>query len=88
MCDRLYPFHLFKDIRCGNGSRSLFYDFLMSSLHRAVSTKQGNGIAVLICQDLDLEMTSMLCQLHDKNRRARNFCLYLEHQIEGKCLAY
>lgn len=54
MLDGLYPFHVLKDIRGGDGSRSLLYNFLMPSLHRTVSTKQGNGIAILISQDLDL----------------------------------
>lgn len=58
--DRLYIFHILKNVRCGDGSRCLFYNFLMSPLHRTVPAKQGNGIAILIGQNLDLQVPGML----------------------------
>lgn len=54
MLNGFYPFHILKHIRGGNGSRSLLYNFLVPSLHRTVSTKQRDGVAVLISQNLDL----------------------------------
>lgn len=43
-----YLFHILKHIRRGDSSWSFLYDFLVSSLHGAISTKEGNGVAVLI----------------------------------------
>lgn len=84
MLDGLYPFHILKHIRSGDGSGSLLYNFLVPSLHRTVSTKQGYGIAILIGQDLDLQVAGVLGELHDENRRSWNFCLDLENQRESK----
>lgn len=50
----LYPFHILKHVRGRDGGRSLLYNLLVASLHRTVSAEQGNGIAILISQDLDL----------------------------------
>lgn len=76
----VYPFHILKHIRSGDGSRSLLYNLLVASLHRTVSSKQGNGIAILISQDLNLQMAGMSGQLHDENGWSWNFCLDLDNQ--------
>lgn len=77
MWDRPHIFHVFEDVGRGDGSRSLLDDLLVPPLHGAVSSEQGDGVAVLIGQDLHLQVTSVLGELHDENGRAGNFCLHL-----------
>ena len=40
--------------------RSFFDDLLMAALHRAVATKQGDCLTMLISQDLDLRVGFVL----------------------------
>mmetsp|Transcript_19721 Transcript_19721/g.41067 ORF Transcript_19721/g.41067 Transcript_19721/m.41067 type:complete len:218 (-) Transcript_19721:1008-1661(-) len=46
-------FHVTPDGRNGRHGRTFFNDFLMSSLHTAITTIQGNGIPIFIGQQLD-----------------------------------
>lgn len=49
------------------GGRGLLNDLLVSPLDGAVSAKQGDGVAVLVGQELDLQVTSVFGQLHHED---------------------
>lgn len=63
------------------GGWGLLNDLLMSPLDGAVSAKQGDGVAVLVGEDLDLQVTGMLGQLHDEDGRAGHLRLHLRMGI-------
>ena len=69
--------HLLKGQGGGYGGRGLLYDLLVSPLDGAVSPEQGDGVAVLVGQDLHLEVAGVLGQLHDEDGRAGNLGLNL-----------
>jgi hypothetical protein len=50
-------FHLFKSLGTCNGHGRFFDNLLVPSLDRTVSSKERDGIAVLISEDLDFEMS-------------------------------
>ena len=51
---------------------------MIINLDRAIPTKQGDGVAVLIGQELYLQMVGVLSQHHNENGGAGYFGLYLE----------
>ena len=73
----LYLFHPLKDIGLGNSSRGLLNDLLVSALNGAVTAKHRDGTAIFISQQLDFQMTSCWCQLHDEDGGSRHFLLDL-----------
>jgi hypothetical protein len=46
----------------------LFNDFLMASLNRTIAAKERNGIAILVCENLDFQVSGRSSQLHDEDR--------------------
>jgi len=66
-------FHFSEGFLAGDGDRGFFDDLLMSSLDGTISTKERDIRAILIGQQLNLQMPSIPCHFHDKNRRARDF---------------
>ena len=70
-------FHLLPDCWLGCHRRSFLDNLLMSSLHGTVATIESNGISVLIGNELDFQVTSILRQFHDKNGAPRHFSTYL-----------
>lgn len=61
--------HLLKLLGRSDADGSLLNDLLVSSLDGTVSTKEGDGIAVLIGEKLNLEMSSRAGKSHDEDRR-------------------
>mmetsp|Transcript_902 Transcript_902/g.3582 ORF Transcript_902/g.3582 Transcript_902/m.3582 type:complete len:378 (-) Transcript_902:85-1218(-) len=60
-----------------NRHGAFLYDFLVSTLHRAVASVQGDCVAVLVSYDLNLQMPGVGRQLLDEHRRAGHLCLNL-----------
>lgn len=77
---RPHLFHVLKHHRSGNRSRCLLDDLLVAALHGAVPAKEGDGVAVLVCQDLHLQVPRLLGQSHDKDWGARDFGLNLRQR--------
>lgn len=53
-----------------DGHWGFFNDLLVTTLHRAVTTKKRDGVAVLVSNDLDFQVARSTGKLHDENRRA------------------
>lgn len=70
--------HFLKHEVGGDGGRSLLDDLLVPALHGAVTAEQGDGIAILVSQDLHLQVPRVFRQLHDEDGRAGDFGLDLE----------
>ena len=66
-------FHLLEALRTGDRDGRLFDDLLVATLDRAVTAEQRDGIAVLVGDDLDLEVTRSSGELHDEDRRSCHF---------------
>ena len=64
--------HFAPDGRLRSENGSLFDNFLMASLDRAVSAKYGDRFPMLVSEELHLEVSARVRELHDKNRRARD----------------
>lgn len=73
----IHLFHVLKDHQCGNRSWSLLNDLLVPALHRTVTAKEGNGIAILICKDLHLQVARLFGKTHHKDGGSWNFRLHL-----------
>mmetsp|Transcript_50411 Transcript_50411/g.82956 ORF Transcript_50411/g.82956 Transcript_50411/m.82956 type:complete len:350 (+) Transcript_50411:438-1487(+) len=65
--------HLMEDILFGDGGRTFFEDLLESPLCGAIAAVQGQGVAVFVAHDLDLQVTGLGHHLHQKNGGARHF---------------
>ncbi|ROV86895.1 hypothetical protein VMCG_10866 [Cytospora schulzeri] len=61
-----------ESVGLGDGDRRLLDDFLVTSLDRAISAEERNVVAVLICEQLDLQVTRTAGKLHDEDGRARD----------------
>ena len=79
----LYPLHLFEGGGGRYGGRSFLDDLLVPPLDGAVAAEHGDGVAVLVGQDLDLQVAGVLRQLHDEDGRAGHLCLDLGRR-EGR----
>ena len=55
-----------------NSHGGLLDNLLVTTLDGAITTEEGNVVAVLISQQLHLEMASVTSQLHNEDRRSRN----------------
>lgn len=62
--------HLLERLGLGDGDGSLLDDLLVATLDGAVATEKGDGVAVLIREDLDLKMASGAGELHDEHGRS------------------
>lgn len=60
----------------------------MSPLDGAVSPKQGHGVPILVCKDLDLQVTGVLSQLHEKDGGAWDLALHLVGKAEWLALPW
>lgn len=49
-------FHLLKGILLRDGDGGLLDDLLVTALNRTVPSEQGNGVAILVCKELDFQM--------------------------------
>lgn len=76
-----YLFHLVKHLWGGYWGRRLLNDLLVPPLYGAVPTKQGNGVPVVIGQNLHLQVPGMCGQLHYKDGGSWNLSLYLQKKI-------
>ncbi len=72
-----YPLHGVKYRLWRDNTGSFFQDFLMSSLHGAVTAVQADGLTILIGEELDLQVSNVLHTLNDENRRLGDFILNL-----------
>ena len=61
--------HLLEGLRVRDGHGCLLDDLLVSALDRTVATEKRNGVAVLISEKLDLQVTRLAGELHDEDRR-------------------
>lgn len=52
-------FHVLKYHRSCNRSRCFFNNLLMPALHGAIPTKERDGVAILVCQDLHLQVAGL-----------------------------
>mmetsp|Transcript_1672 Transcript_1672/g.3091 ORF Transcript_1672/g.3091 Transcript_1672/m.3091 type:complete len:390 (-) Transcript_1672:439-1608(-) len=59
--------HLLESLRGSNAGRSLLENLLETTLGTAVATIQGHSVAVLIADNLNLQMTGVLTELHHEN---------------------
>lgn len=83
--------HLLHDLehnRYGDGGRRLLNDLLMPPLDGAVTPEQGHGVPILVGEDLDLQVSGMLGQLHEEDGGARDLTLHLGGQQEGLALPW
>lgn len=74
------PFHLLEGGCSRDGCRSLLDDLLVPPLDGAVSAEQRDSVPVFIGKNLNLEVSRVLSQLHDEDRRAGNLRLNLHTQ--------
>mmetsp|Transcript_14024 Transcript_14024/g.25566 ORF Transcript_14024/g.25566 Transcript_14024/m.25566 type:complete len:231 (+) Transcript_14024:486-1178(+) len=65
-------FHLVECLFGNNGGWTLLEDLLEPTLRGTVTSVEGDGIAVLIAHDLDLDVTSVLAELHDEDGGAND----------------
>ena len=70
-------FHFSENFRLGNRRRTFLKDLLESTLRGAITTVQGNGITVLVTDNLHFQVTRLRTKLHHEHRRARDFSLDL-----------
>lgn len=70
--------HVLKHCRGGNGGWGLLDDLLVAPLHGAVAAEERDGVAVLVCQDLHLQVPGLLGQPHHKDGGAWHLCLNLQ----------
>ena len=54
---KTHTLHLLEDFRVSDGGWRLLDDFLVPTLHGAVATKERDSVAILVCQDLNLQVT-------------------------------
>ena len=54
---RTHTLHLLEDFRVSDGGWRLLDDLLVPTLHGAVATKERDSVAILVCQDLNLQVT-------------------------------
>ena len=59
--------HLLEGVRLGNGGRTFLEDLLETTLGGAITSVQSNGVSVLVTDDLNFQVTSILTELHDEN---------------------
>lgn len=59
--------HLLESLRFRDCDGSFFNNLLVATLHRAVTTEERDGVAVLISKKLDFEMAGLACQLHNED---------------------
>ena len=64
--------HGLEGVRLGNGHGRLLDDLLVPSLDGAVAAEDGDGVAVLVGQQLDLEMSGVARELHNEDGGARD----------------
>ena len=62
--------HLLEALGPGDRDGRLLDDLLVATLDRAVAAEERDGVAVLVGEDLDLEVTSGAGELHDEHGRA------------------
>ena len=60
--------HLLESLGVRDGHGRLLDDLLVPALDRTVATKERNGVAVLISEKLDLQVTCLPSELHDEDR--------------------
>lgn len=80
---RAHLLHELEHRRRGDGGGCLLDDLLMPPLDGAVSPKQGHSVPVLVSEDLDLQVTGVLGQLHEKDGGAGDLTLYLQGRQSG-----
>ncbi|RUS22134.1 LOW QUALITY PROTEIN: hypothetical protein BC937DRAFT_90266 [Endogone sp. FLAS-F59071] len=81
-------FHRFKGLLLGNGDRRLLDDLLVTTLHRAIAAEEGDGVAVLVGQQLNLKMTRVARELHDENGRAGHLAQNLSEGLPKPFLTH
>mmetsp|Transcript_13887 Transcript_13887/g.33108 ORF Transcript_13887/g.33108 Transcript_13887/m.33108 type:complete len:869 (-) Transcript_13887:356-2962(-) len=62
--------HLAEGFAGDDDGRSLLEDLLEAALGGAVTSVEGDGVAVLITDDLDLDVTCVLTELHEEDGRS------------------
>ena len=60
-------FHLMESFFGHDSGRSLLKDFLETTLGRTITSIKSDGISVLISDNLNFNVTSILTQLHDED---------------------
>mmetsp|Transcript_37522 Transcript_37522/g.76970 ORF Transcript_37522/g.76970 Transcript_37522/m.76970 type:complete len:339 (+) Transcript_37522:4954-5970(+) len=70
--------HLAEGLGLGDGWRPLLKDFLEAALRGAVTPVERDGVAVLVADNLNLEMARVLAKLHHEHRRSGDLVLHLE----------
>ena len=70
--------HLPEDFRLGDDRGAFLKDLLEAALGRAIAAVEGHGVAVLISDDLHLEMASVLAELHHEHGGAGHLVLDLD----------
>lgn len=86
-CRATHLFHVLKHHRSGDRSRSFLNNLLVPALHGAIPAKEGDGIAILIRQDLHLQVPRLFGQSHYKDGRAWHFSLNLEQRQHKNSLS-
>mmetsp|Transcript_15041 Transcript_15041/g.36104 ORF Transcript_15041/g.36104 Transcript_15041/m.36104 type:complete len:678 (-) Transcript_15041:325-2358(-) len=79
-------FHLVEGLFWNDGWGSLLKNLLEAPLSRAITAVEGDSITMLISDDLDLDVTRVLTELHDEDGRADNLILNLNVCIAQICL--
>ena len=63
-------FHLAEGFGGNNDGRALLEDLLEPTLGGAITSVESDGVAVLVTDDLDLDVTGVLTELHEEDGRA------------------
>lgn len=69
--------HVLKDGRRSHSGRGFLDDLLVPPLDGAVPAEQGNGVAILVSQDLDFQMAGVLQEPHHEDGGPRDLALHL-----------
>lgn len=69
--------HELEHSRYGDGGRRLLDDLLMPPLDGAVTPEQGHRVPILVGEDLHLQVSGVLGQLHEEDGGARDLTLHL-----------
>mmetsp|Transcript_105102 Transcript_105102/g.206152 ORF Transcript_105102/g.206152 Transcript_105102/m.206152 type:complete len:332 (+) Transcript_105102:138-1133(+) len=70
--------HEFESVRLGNGWRTFLKNLLETTLGGAVTSIQGDGVTMLVSNNLNFQVASILAKLHDEDRRTNNFVADLD----------
>lgn len=80
---RAHLLHELEHSRYGNGGRRLLDDLLMPALDGAVTAEQRHSVPILVSKNLDLQVSGVLGQLHEKDGGAGDLTLHLQGQQSG-----